>query len=874
MTTVATNNKTSLHINSQVPFFVRNDHENFVAFLEAYYEFLEQEDGLLSKSKALRKYNDVDEAVDEFSEALYNNFIKALPAETVADKNLLLKYIKDFYRSRGTEKSMRFLIRILFGDIADDMEFYYPKKDILRVSDGKWFIEKSLKFNNSFIDGVQNTNITILRNAMVNKKITGSTSNATAYVERIDNYYDNGTEIKEIKLSNQTKDFESGEIITTSFVENGVTKNVSCNIFSGIINSVTINNAGQGYSINDLINVSSNTGTGAELRVSAVTTGSVEGLSIVYGGAGYQANNLLLITGGGGTGANARISAVDTSNKYHPNSYNVIFTTIELEANTTIGNTQYSNLVAAITDPANAWIQNSMSSFVYANTGPATGTLIISSGNNYSYEPTITAQSNTRITELGILGGLRIVSGGLGYVTGDKIEFFNIPGGTGTGASANVYNVASNGYIQGVRFESITGHIPGGSGYIDYTGTPYLPIANVRSNTGTGANVVVTCILGQGAEFESVSSNIGSILAISIISGGYGYETVPTLSLEDIGNGEATANATIVTGTYTYPGRYLNDDGHISGYNFIEDRDYYQTFSYVLKLRKSIEKYRKYMLDLVHPAGMKLYGEMITIEDGANTKPIQSVNTRLSYAYSANYVSTGNGISNTSNVSIITNQNTMPYTGNIFIEVVSVNEQYSNLTLNTGSGAAVTTINLSRWPANSNIYFTTGHSLNVRGNVVSITNSSYTGLSLTVSPGLPGNIIANSFSVIKPDELSVIAPHYKSSNLRVNTGSGSSVTTINLSGWAANSNIYFRPGYKANINGTESIITSINANTITISSGISGNLISNVIQILEPLEVKNNIYPIMTKNNQSNTIYITAEQSINSSGILIYTIIS
>ena len=33
--------KTSLLINRQVPEFVREEHPNFIAFLEAYYEFLE-----------------------------------------------------------------------------------------------------------------------------------------------------------------------------------------------------------------------------------------------------------------------------------------------------------------------------------------------------------------------------------------------------------------------------------------------------------------------------------------------------------------------------------------------------------------------------------------------------------------------------------------------------------------------------------------------------------------------------------------------------------------------------------------------------------------------------------------------------------------
>jgi hypothetical protein len=51
--------KTSLLVNRQVPEFVREEHPNFVSFLEAYYEFLENAQGtkkndLVSKSKNLR----------------------------------------------------------------------------------------------------------------------------------------------------------------------------------------------------------------------------------------------------------------------------------------------------------------------------------------------------------------------------------------------------------------------------------------------------------------------------------------------------------------------------------------------------------------------------------------------------------------------------------------------------------------------------------------------------------------------------------------------------------------------------------------------------------------------------------------------------
>ena len=173
------NNKISNLVSSQLPFFVRNDHENFVAFLEAYYEFLEQQTGPVNVSRNLLEQLDVDKT-DIFIQKFYDNFIPLIPESAVVDRTLILKNIKDFYRSRGTEKSIRFLMRVLFDE---EVEFYYPQKDILRVSDGKWFIEKSLKVTDVKINGVANDAIGVTQN-FVGRKIVGLTSNAYALVER------------------------------------------------------------------------------------------------------------------------------------------------------------------------------------------------------------------------------------------------------------------------------------------------------------------------------------------------------------------------------------------------------------------------------------------------------------------------------------------------------------------------------------------------------------------------------------------------------------------------------------------------------------------------------------------------------------------
>ena len=589
------NNKTSHLISSQVPQFVRDDHPKFVVFLEKYYSFLEQSGQLLDETKNITNNLNIDLANEASKEKLYKQFIDLLSKNIVGDRDLILKYAKDFYRSKGSENAIRFIIRNLYNK---EIEFYYPKTDILRASDGKWFVEKSLKITDVAVDNVANS---IGVNNFVNKIVRGATTNATAIVESVDIYYDKGDLVTELKLSSTKKDFLSGEQIYTTFTEDGVDRRLSANLFSGSIVAITIDNPGTGYTVGNPVQVVSNTGFGAELIVSEVTTGNLKSVGILSSGAGFQTFDDVLISGDG-TGANVYVFQVDNTGKYHPNTYSVVGSTISLEANTPLNNAVFTNLNST---NANSSITNAFSYWSYSNCGPLLLMAVRNSGTNYSTLPVLDVRSNTVIRSLGILGKMEIKSGGLNYQIGDTITFTNPIGGYGSGASANVTNVDANGAITEIKFVQIDGHITGGSGY----NKDLLPTATVNSATGNGANITVTSIIGDNESLKPVTDKIGAIQRITIINPGRGYTTVPTLNLSSYGDGTAQATAFITTGVFSYPGRFINDDGHLSSYNFLEDRDYYQNFSYVIKLDESLSQYRKYINELSHPSGTKLFGE-------------------------------------------------------------------------------------------------------------------------------------------------------------------------------------------------------------------------------------------------------------------------
>ena len=268
-------------------------------------------------------------------------------------------------------------------------------------------------------------------------------------------------------------------------------------------------------------------------------------------------------------------------------------------------------------------------------------------------------------------------------------------------------NVAASNAISEVEFVGLPGHPVGGSGYDMFT----LPIANVVSTNAQayGANIVVTAVLGRGETLQSVGSTAGAIQQLTIVSGGSGYVSAPTLNLKSIGDGTAQATATIITGAYSYPGRYINDDGHLSSYNFIQDRDYYQTFSYVVKLKQSIEKYRQAMKSLIHPAGMKLYGEYLTQDENANLKiNVRSLTNQTLTLSTKNYrLANGNLIINYTNHGLSVGNTVYLdwYTGNVATRGIEKGEFKVRTVVNSNNFTVFTTPYL---PTQQNLQSLTG----------------------------------------------------------------------------------------------------------------------------------------------------------------------
>lgn len=635
-----TNTAISTHVSSQLPAFVRDDNPLFVSFLEAYYEYLEQQVPSLSedtgatgkgraveKLKKLPSYRTLESTLSDFKAQLYSEFLQLFPTGAnssfsstgnVVDFDKILPKIKDFYRARGTEKSYRFLMRLLTGgDAGDDTSLYYPKTNVLKASDGKWFIQRSLRVSNTTINGTPDSSLQAF-NLFTNKKIKGLTSNSTAIVDRVEQFFELGTLVNEIFLSSISNTFIGGETIQSNTVNSaGGIVDIRANIFSGFVSSVSVVDGGKGYFVGDPVVLVGGGGTGATAAVSEVTKGNIETIQVTSGGSGYTVQDFLAFTGGGGSGANARISVVQDDSTFHPNSYNIIAHANSL-AFIAGANWAAAQTIWSITTSNLA--QNSINSlgsiFRYVNTGPASIVTVIQRGVNYSSLPTISVAANTAVASLGILGSLKIQNPGSGYSVGDRLIFTNPFGGWGHGANGNVASVNATGAITKVQYtpEGDINAVRGGTGYEN----GYLPSITVQSAGGSGANIIVESTLATGATFGPDTGEIGTIISISVTSGGTGYTSAPVADLSQSGDGTASVLVAVIQGLFTYPGYFLNQDGFPSSFNFLQDRDYYQNYAYVLRAAKSsFTSWIQSVLNLVHPSGLKVFGEYLVTNDSS-----------------------------------------------------------------------------------------------------------------------------------------------------------------------------------------------------------------------------------------------------------------
>lgn len=662
--------KTSLLVERQLPEFVRDEYPLFVSFLEAYYEFLEtekytdgisQKNNLIEKLKDIRNISDVDFSLSDFEEQFFNTFLSYLPKNTPVDKAFLIKNILPLYQSKGTQKSFEFLFRLLFGE---EIQIEYPGDKVLRASSGKWVIENILRteieiyseyvsdgetfvYNlpyemdtslvRVFVDGNLSENYYVRKelqkiyfnivpslnsiikveylgnfNTLIfrNRKITGLTSGATAIIEKVARRNINGLNFYQffIDRKNIVGTFSPGELIVID-VFNANQQLVTFHFQTlSDIDSITVLNPGRDYSVGDEVIIRGTSAVKGTALVDQVSSGNIDNIFVDIGafGAGYQIGNEVYANGYSNTIFSATIDAVDDSGSLSPNT--ISFNTLDIiddYLSLNISDPNYGFPANTIpSENVNSIIADCLTYDIITDLGPATNVFVNLSQITSNTIVDFIANSsilydNVTIKDYGAIGTIKINEPGTGYSIGDNIVFMNTEYFSGQGAKAIVSDVDDLGRILRVTVQD------GGYNYRK----DYLPLVDVES-LGTGANLEVQHLMGDGAQFDyELGDGIpGKVLSIKLITPGRGYTATPFADLKFSGDGKATANVTLRPSFVESPGKWITTDGLLSTDDIrLQGKNYFIDFSYIITSQVEFQRYKSVIKDLLNPVGTIAY---------------------------------------------------------------------------------------------------------------------------------------------------------------------------------------------------------------------------------------------------------------------------
>ena len=505
----------------------------------------------------LTNFRDPDKVISNFLSNFRDEFLKTIP-ETLAngiDKRSLIKNIKSLYRMKGTQKGHELFFRILFNQVS---ETFYPRSQMLRVSDGQWDTQKVLRA----IASTGNTT------NLVGRTITGKTSAATAVIESIKKFIIANREVSEfiLNINSMTGTFQIGEEITgtASDTDDFFIKA----IVTGIPGAKTITNDGNLYSTGDFLEVTGG-GTGADISISDIGSGPVSEIVVDNPGSGYSVGDKLVFDNSGTQGVNAEgfISVVNggISGESGTNAEHIV-----MEDETGRGDQYFGNKI--VLEPE-----------TNSNLNDITDIFLINKGSGYTTLPKVTITSsgtNANIlahgTDIGRVIGLKTNELGEGYQNSPTptIKFRNCLLLTNKSGNFNAN-------------DTITGGTSGAVGKLaSYDAdTSLLKVKDLNKNFDLNETIT------------STSSGSATVARLDVASA-----TIDVVSVADT------------------DGKFLNEDGYVSEQTMkVQDSLYYQDFSYVLKVGQSINDWRDSFKKTMHTAGFYFTGQ-VDLQNSLNLK--------------------------------------------------------------------------------------------------------------------------------------------------------------------------------------------------------------------------------------------------------------
>ena len=612
--------KISSQVETQFPGFVREEGPQFVAFLKAYFEYMEQNGNAVSAIRAIKDNQDIDRTVDSFVDYFRKEFMINIPKDVLADKRLLNKHIRDFYRTRGSQESYRFLFRALFNQ---EIDFYYPGDDILRASDGRWVQETRLR-----VGAPSNIN----PRTFEGKRIRGVTSGAVAFVEEISATEALGLLVYDMTVRDVIGIFIDGERVVDQDNTNNFT---TVNSQVGPIADLIVKDGGAYHELNDQVEISGAGSTDtATALVTELSNKSAVTVKIVKSGSGYtKENTRIIVNGGNGKNFQAKVESYTQESILGGLSINTDL--IGPMKNVRLDTPSFFVRRGANTSRVSSKLTGTVSTSSVSNTITGSGTNFtgqLQVGDIvrvYGVANTARVHSITNATSfISTFTPFQTVSGANAYV---KL------------AGANVYSTLTRALtFSNTAFYSINAITLINPGYGYDLSLPTIQIVddfmrglNLSDGQGNiyGNNAIVLANNAPGAiskvRIQTRGANFNKYDDAAIFNTTQSNAVLTDTTSSAYANGSPSSRYVIrkktfggagnakTSGLIIFPGRYIDTKGFLSWNNKLQDNDYYQEFSYVIRVNKMLSKYRDVIKSLVHPAGTKLFGDYV-ITSSAN----------------------------------------------------------------------------------------------------------------------------------------------------------------------------------------------------------------------------------------------------------------
>lgn len=262
---------------NRVPSFIRDDFPAMEEFIQAYFEFLQENYIDKADFKTIR---DIEKSLDEYLIYFKNTLAKGIPNETAADYRTVLANIRELFKSKGTEKSIKFFFKALFNETA---EVFYPRSQIFTPSDSTWIRNRVIKVTG---------NITPAE--IKEKQLTFT--NGRLYVE--DCYSVNGVFV--LTVSDIVGKIEDASSVFLGTKELIIQKQV---VGFKIVNSGSIFVPDTVYELDH----------GVKVSIKTVKRGKITAIDVIDGGTGYNGTEEIIFTQNGpygktqGLGGKAKI---------------------------------------------------------------------------------------------------------------------------------------------------------------------------------------------------------------------------------------------------------------------------------------------------------------------------------------------------------------------------------------------------------------------------------------------------------------------------------------------------------------------------------------------------------------------------------------